>query len=100
MIATVKNGRAQIRNDNGSLLRTVGSSGAISASISPDDEYVAVTYENGKVELRKANGSLIRTITNKDATGATFAGGTIAIQKTNGRTEIRKVPSGSRIRTI
>ena len=61
-LVKVTNGKVELRKDSGSLIRTIVSSGAISANINSNQDLILVTYLNGKVELRKESGSLIRTI--------------------------------------
>lgn len=100
MIVTIKNGRACLYNDRGSLQKTVSNSGAVAAAISEDGEWILVVYDSGKAELRKGNGSLMHTIVPKDAVGGTINSSQMALQMSNGRTQVRKVPSGSLIRTI
>jgi len=98
-ILQIKNGKVEIRKDNGSLIRTIGFGDAVSADFNHDQSLVVITTIKGKVELRKENGSLIRTIVNSDATNARWHGADIAVTTNKGKTELRK-ESGSLIRTI
>lgn len=98
-VVIVKNGRVELRKDSGSLVRTIGNSGAVNASLNADQTLVLVTTNKGQVELRKESGSLIRTIVSSGAVNATFSGKDILVTKSNGRAELRK-ESGSLIRTL
>ena len=89
-ILKISRGKVELRKDNGSLIRTIGSGDAINADISNDGSLVLVTTIKGKVELRKENGALIRTIGNGDATNAKFSGNDIVILTNKGKTELRK----------
>lgn len=60
MLAIIKNGKVEVRKDNGSLVRNVGNGDAIAAKWSGNE--IAVSTSKGKTEIRKENGSLIRTI--------------------------------------
>lgn len=72
MLITIRNGKAELRNDNGSLVRTMGSSNVVSVSMNSNQELVDISFSgdqvairmsNGKTRVRKAaNGVLVRTI--------------------------------------
>ena len=98
-ILQIKNGKVEIRKDNGSLIRTIGNGDAVSADFNQDQSLVVITTIKGKVEVRKENGSLLRTIGNGDANNAKWYGTEIAITTNKGKTEIRK-ENGSLIRTM
>ncbi|MDP9076100.1 MAG: hypothetical protein M3O71_01650 [Bacteroidota bacterium] len=55
-IVLIKNGKVELRKENGSLIRTIGNGHAIDANLNGDSTLVVVTLENGHVELRKENG--------------------------------------------
>ena len=59
-IVQVKNGKVELRKDNGLLLRTIVSSDAVNAVFSGKD--ILVTTNKGKSELRRENGLLIRRL--------------------------------------
>jgi len=59
-ILKIKNGKVEIRKDNGSLVRTIGNNDATNAKWYGSE--IAVTTVKGKTELRKENGNLIRTM--------------------------------------
>jgi len=98
-ILQIKNGKVDIRKDNGSLVRTIGSGDAIAADFNGDQSLVVITTIKGKVEIHKENGSLVRTIGNGDATNTRWYGSDIAVTTNKGKTELRK-ESGSLIRTL
>ena len=98
-ILIIKNGKVEIRKDNGTLVRIIGNGDAISADFNSDQSLVAITTVKGKVEIRKENGSLVRTIGNGDATGARWYGSDIAITTKKGKTELRK-ENGTLIRIL
>ena len=56
MLITIRNGKAELRNDNGGLVRTMGSSNVVSVSMSADLELVGIVYANGKAEIRRRQG--------------------------------------------
>ena len=78
-ILQIKNGKIEIRKDNGSLVRTIGNGDATSADFNSSQTLIVITTVKGKVEIRKDNGSLVRTIGNGDATNARWHGSDIAI---------------------
>ena len=98
-ILQIKNGKVEIRKDNGSMVRIIGNGDAISADIKGDQTLIAITTIKGKVEIRKDNGSLVRNIGNGDATNAKWYGSDIAVTTNKGKTELRK-ENGSLIRII
>ena len=98
-ILQIKSGKAEIRKENGTLVRTIGNGDAISADFNSDQSMVAITTVKGKVEIRKENGTLIRTIGNGDATCARWYGSDLAITTNKGKTELRK-ENGTLIRTL
>lgn len=59
-ILQIKNGKVEIRKENGNLIRTIGNGDAIDARYYGSD--ILITTNKGKSELRKNNGSLIRII--------------------------------------
>jgi len=98
-IVLVKNGKVELRNENGSLARTIGNNDAVSADFNNDQSLVVITTIKCKCEIRKENGLLVRTIGNGDATNAKWYGSEIAITTSKGKTELRK-ENGSLIRTL
>ena len=44
MLITIRNGKAELRNDNGSLVRTMGSSNVVSVSMNSNQELVGIVY--------------------------------------------------------
>jgi hypothetical protein len=69
-ILQIKNGKVEIRKDNGALVRTIGQGDAISANFNGNQSLVVITTVKNKVEIRKDNGALVRTIGSGNATGA------------------------------
>ena len=65
-IVTVKNGRAELRNDRGSLLRSIGNN-IVDADVS--DECMVTVTARGAAELRSPSGNLIKTMVSRDCTG-------------------------------
>jgi hypothetical protein len=98
-ILQIKNGKVDIRKNNGSLVRTIGNGDAVAADFNDNQTLVVITTIKGKVEIRKENGALVRTIGNGDATNAKWYGSDIAVTTNKGKTELRK-ESGSLIRTL
>ena len=88
MLITIRNGKAELRNDNGGLVRTMGSSNVVSVSMSSELELVGIVYASGKAELRRLNGGLLRTLEPKDAVDISFSGDLIAIRMSNGKTKV------------
>ena len=97
MLITIRNGKAELRNDNGSLVRTMGSS---SVSMNSNQELVGIVYASGKAEIRRINGVLLRTLEPKDAVDISFSGDQVAIRMSNGKTRVRKAANGVLVRTI
>ena len=98
-ILKISNGKVELRKDNGSLIRTIGSGDAVNADINNDGTLIVVTTVKGKVELRKDNGLLERVIVSADALNAKFSGIDIQVMTSKGKTELRRV-NGSLIRII
>lgn len=98
-ILKINKGKVEIRKDNGTLIRTIGTGDAITADFNNTQTLVVITTIKGKVEIRKENGTLVRTIGTGDATGARWNGSDIAITTSKGKTELRK-ENGTLIRTI
>ena len=94
----IKNGKVEIRKDNGNLVRVIGRGDAIAANFNSDQTLVAITTNEGKVEIRKDNRNLVRTIGNGDATNANWHGNDIAVNTSKGKIELRK-DNGNLIRT-
>ena len=100
-ILQIKNGKVEIRKDEGNILvRTIGNGDAISTDFNNDQSIIVITTKNGKVEIRKNNGNLIRTIGNGDAINARYYGSDIIITTKSGKNELRNSNNGSLIRTI
>lgn len=100
MLITIRNGKAELRNDNGGLVRTMGSSSVVSVSMSSELELVGIVYASGKAELRRLNGGLLRTLEPKDAVDISFSDDLVAIRMSNGKTRVRKASTGGLVRTI
>ncbi len=100
MLITIRNGKAELRNDNGSLVRTMGSSNVVSVSMNSNQELVGIVYASGKAEIRRINGVLLRTLELKDAIDISFSGDQVAIRMSNGKTRVRKAANGVLVRTI
>jgi len=60
VVVTFKNGKVELRKENGNFVRTIVMSKATRARFQSSD--IAITLDNGKIELRKENGNFIRTI--------------------------------------
>ena len=99
MLLFIKNGKVEIRKENGSLIRIIGNGDAVSANFSENQMLIVITTIKGKVEIRKENGSLIRSIGNGDATSARWHGEEIIINTTKGKMELRKA-NGTLIRSF
>ena len=98
-ILKISNGKVELRKDNGSLIRTIGSGDAVNADINNEGSLILVTTVKGKVELRKENGALERIIASADAVNAKFSGIDILVVTSKGKTELRRV-NGSLISII
>lgn len=61
-MVVVKNGRVELRKDNGGLIKTINSTHGDAIAASWDGENILIETDRGKTELRKENGSLIKTI--------------------------------------
>ena len=96
-ILKINNGKVELRNDNGSLIRIIGNGDAVNADINDDGALILITTVRGKVELRKESGSYIKAIGNGDATSARFSGKDILVTTNKGKTELRK-ESGAFVR--
>ena len=90
MLITIRNGKAELRNDNGSLVRTMGSSNVVSVSMNSNQELVGIVYASGKAEILEP----------KDAVDISFSGDQVAIRMSNGKTRVRKAANGVLVRTI
>ena len=100
----IKNGKVELINENGSLIRTIYSNNtaAVDADMSDDGKLIVITLENGSVDLRKDNGSDIRTMymsSSNKATRARFDGENVIITLGNGKSQLTK-QNGSPIRTF
>lgn len=100
MFAAVKNGRAHVYSDSGVAKNSVGQSGAVSAALCESGEYVLVVYSSGKAALYKSSGVSVRVVVNKDAVGGSISNTQMAIQMSDGKTQIRRVPTGILLRTV
>jgi hypothetical protein len=98
-ILQIKNGKVEIRKDNGSLVRVIGNGDALFADFNNNQSLVVITTIKGKVQIRKENGSLVREIGNGDAINAKWYGINILINTSKGKTELRQ-ENGSLVRTI
>lgn len=98
-ILKVINGKVEIRNAKGSLVRTIAHGHAVAANFNADQTLILITTDKGSVEIRKDNGTLVRTVVPSGAVGASWLGADISVSTTKGKTEIRK-QSGSLIRTM
>lgn len=101
IIVLIKNGKVELRNRSGSLIRTISCSGnnAISADLSADGSKVLITTGSGKVELRRSNGGLVRSIVSNNAVDANWSDQDILVKRSNGKVELRR-ENGSLIRTL
>jgi hypothetical protein len=61
-ILKINNGKVELRNDNGSLIRIIGNGDAVNADINDDGTLILITTVRGKVELRKESGAFISAI--------------------------------------
>jgi hypothetical protein len=61
-ILKINNGKVELRNDNGSLIRIIGNGDAVNADIDDDGTLILITTVRGKVELRKESGAFISAI--------------------------------------
>jgi hypothetical protein len=93
------NGKVVVRKDNGTLISTVESSGAVDAAINSSGTEVVVTYENGRVVVRKSNGTLISTVESSKARSARWSGNDIVVTYRDGKVQKRK-KNGTLITTI
>jgi len=98
-ILKIVNGKLELRKPNGSLIRTIQTSGVVNADINNEGTLIVVTNDKGQVILRKDNGAQVRIIATNNCTNAKFSGNDILVTKTNGKMELRK-ENGSLIRTI
>ena len=100
MLVIVKNGKAALHQKNGSRVRSIGVSGAVSAALSGDESFVAVCYSSGKVIVYKAaTDSYFHAFAMKDAIGVSFSGNDVVITHSTGKSELYKA-NGSRIRSL
>jgi hypothetical protein len=58
----VVNGRVELRQKNGILIRVVGYSNAVHAELHPLGHMLLILSETGKVELRSPEGHMIKEI--------------------------------------
>lgn len=99
MFVTIRNNRAQLYSDKGALVRTLGSSGVVSADCT--DDYTLLVYDSGKAELRRtSSGALQRVLATKNAVSGTINANEVVLRLNNGRTQVLRVPSGTLIRTL
>ena len=98
-ILKISNGKVELREESGTIIRTIVSSNAVAADLNAKQDKVLITYSNGKVELRKESGTIIRTIVSAKAKNARFQGEDIAVTLDNGKVQLMK-ESGTIIRTI
>ena len=54
MLITIRNGKAELRNDNGSLVRTMGSSNVVSVSMNSNQELVGIVYGRNSPHQRSS----------------------------------------------
>lgn len=93
----IKNEKVEIRNTNGSLVRTIGSN-VVSADINSNQTLIAMVLSNGKVEIRNDNGSLVRTFDAK-ASSIKWYGMELLITTKANKSELR-TEIGTLIRNI
>ena len=60
MLITIRNGKAELRNDNGGLVRTMGSSNVVSVSMSAELELVGIVYASGVILKEVRSGEMSR----------------------------------------
>ena len=97
-ILKIENGRLELRDIQGRLIRTLVSTGVVYGDINADQTLVLVTLSSGKVELRDIQGRMVRPIVSADAVNAKFYGNDIFIT-TNKGGELRDI-QGRFIRRI
>lgn len=90
-IVLVKQGKIELRNRNGGLIRTISCSGnnAVSANLSADGSKVLITTGSGRVELRRSDGGIIRSIVSSNAVDANWSDQDILVKLSNGKMELR-----------
>lgn len=98
-ILQIKNGKVEIRKDNGLLIRVIVNGDAVYADFNSNQSLVVITTIKGKVQIRKDNGSLVREIGNGDAINAKWYGLNILINTSKGKTELRQ-ENGALVRII
>lgn len=103
-ITKLNNGKVELLNEKGSLIRTIysGNVSAIDSDINNTGLLIVVTLSNGSVVLKNSTGGHIRTLydvtMNKAlATKSKFSGSEILIYLSNGKTELIR-ENGSVIR--
>jgi hypothetical protein len=84
------NGKAELRQINGSLVRYLGNSDVVFADLNAKQDFALLTTTSGKVELRQvSNNGLIRYMGNNDATEARWIANDIMIRTKSGKMELR-----------
>jgi len=88
----LNNGKAELRQTNGNLIRYLGNSDVIFADLNSKQDFVLLTTVSGKVELRQvSNNNLIRQMGNNDASEARWNGDDIMIRTKSGKMELRSL---------
>jgi hypothetical protein len=96
----LNNGKAELRQTNGNLIRFLGNSDVAFADLNGKQDFVLLTTTSGRVELRQVgSNNLIRNMGNNDAAEARWNGDEIMIRTKSGKMELRSL-SNNLIRTF
>ena len=66
-LVIIKNGRAELVRENGSLVNNI-TTNAVSGQLNSKGDLIVITKTDGRVDLHRVNGSLIRNIANNGQT--------------------------------
>jgi hypothetical protein len=82
------NGRVELRQNDGSLIRNIGSDDSNCASMRQEDYMILITTKDGSVKMYSEKGKIVNLIKKGGATSATFIDNHILIFTNEGRIEL------------
>jgi hypothetical protein len=84
------NGRVALYQNDGSLIRNIGSDDSYCASMRMDDYMILITTKDGSVKMYSETGNIVNLIKEEGATSAAFIDSHILIFTNEGRIELWK----------
>lgn len=88
MQINVVNGRVEIRQENGVLIRVVGYSNAMHAEFNDSKNMLLILSDTGKVEVRNVEGNLISELASGGIIHAAFLSNSIVLSNKKGESKV------------